>query len=172
MPTFRLSIFSKNSRTGFKTSVRILEQCSQKLRIFQDVPIQMLSCQWKTVTSCISLTCINSGHSLERGPEWRLHLLWIFVKNINFVFLDFSRTDMFLGRHLPFTYLFLRRPPPPPPEGSCQLWSISSSTIDQSILSSFLQPVVTNWSIMAVRAQVDQTKQRKLNFECWNPRQM
>ena len=25
---------------------------------------------------------------------------------------------------------------------------------------------------MAVRAQVDQTKQRKLNFECWNPRNM
>ena len=32
--------------------------------------------------------------------------------------------------------------------------------------------MVTNWSIMAVRAQVDQTKQRKLNIECWNPRQM
>ena len=32
--------------------------------------------------------------------------------------------------------------------------------------------MVTNWSKMVVRAQVDQTKQRKLNFEYWNPRQM
>ena len=37
-------------------------------------------------------------------------------------------------------------------------------TVEQSILWSFLHPVVTSWSIMAVRAQVDKTKQRKLNF--------
>ena len=37
--------------------------------------------------------------------------------------------------------------------------------IDQSIIWSFLHPVVTNWSIMAVRAQMDQTKQPKMIFE-------
>ena len=51
-------------------------------------------------------------------------------------------------------------------------WGFGFVRIDQSTVWSFLHPVVTYWSIMAVRVQIDQTKQRKLNREYWNPWQM
>ena len=96
MPAFRVSIFSKSSRTGCKISVKIPEQASQQATLLQNMSnlSWRLPCQWITMTSCISLTLIF--------PEQLCHLPNIFQNRVK---------KNFPGKHLP---IFVHTVTPPP----------------------------------------------------------